>query len=701
MTLPNVAPSGLVNCGIHRLVERDRIQASDLFDSAFYLKTNPDVEAAGVDPLDHFLDHGAREGRNPHPLFDNLYYRTELQPSDNHINPLIHFITIGAFERRRPNWLFDPDFYFREYLDVMASGLNPLRHYILYGANEGRRTHPLFDTAYYRMRYPDVATSGMNPLVHFLTIGAAEGRSPCPLFDPKFYVRQCSTDPAALANPLRHFIETGAAAGLKPHPLFDTQFYRSRNTIPQGTDPLSYFLDQGATTFPNAFFDGAFYWRAYPDVAAQEINPLVHFVTQGAHEGRWPHPLFNPAAYLARYPDAADAHRNALEHFIASGEQTVAQRPVKQPKSSSRFKRRSLSPLSVVIPAQADSTSVVPMLQACRQYSVGCEVEFIVLGDRPPAGIQAIHNVRWEKAMGWAAAFNIGCSAAAHEVVLLLGDDLTPLDEHFFHVHASLHASNPDNSFAVQGNVFWPDGDHPGERWELAEVRCNESDAELVSRRFVNYRYFCSGNLSLKKSLVRDWTKHGFDRTQPAGMLDGIDLAYRLSTGDDPVRLFYDPSAAASHQRPCTLSQWLDREFNAGRSVQLLVDRFPAIADDFGWRPLVKEMSRHEPSDLALAPDYTVLIAGLKTWVRMLDSGRRLPSKTLQNVRVAIFELCRSAGFLSGYTAQDNSRAYRHILNRFTAQLRRTLHEDALGALSHFTELAAKANPTTSVAAHG
>jgi predicted nucleic acid-binding Zn-ribbon protein len=39
-----------------------------LFDPAWYLKNNPDVAAAGVDPIKHYLSHGAVEGRQPRPL---------------------------------------------------------------------------------------------------------------------------------------------------------------------------------------------------------------------------------------------------------------------------------------------------------------------------------------------------------------------------------------------------------------------------------------------------------------------------------------------------------------------------------------------------------------------------------------------------------------------------------------------------------
>ncbi len=41
------------------------ISKSGLFDTAFYLERNPDVAEAGVNPLVHYIEHGAAEGRSP------------------------------------------------------------------------------------------------------------------------------------------------------------------------------------------------------------------------------------------------------------------------------------------------------------------------------------------------------------------------------------------------------------------------------------------------------------------------------------------------------------------------------------------------------------------------------------------------------------------------------------------------------------
>ena len=80
------------------------ILQSGLFDQEYYLKHNPDVAQAGVDPLRHFLRHGGFEGRKPHPDFDTTYYLqnyTDVQESS--LNPLLHYLLYGNYEGRLPN----------------------------------------------------------------------------------------------------------------------------------------------------------------------------------------------------------------------------------------------------------------------------------------------------------------------------------------------------------------------------------------------------------------------------------------------------------------------------------------------------------------------------------------------------------------------------------------------------------------------
>ena len=41
------------------------IMKSGLFDAGFYLKSNPDIAAAAIDPLDHFFHYGLPGGQAP------------------------------------------------------------------------------------------------------------------------------------------------------------------------------------------------------------------------------------------------------------------------------------------------------------------------------------------------------------------------------------------------------------------------------------------------------------------------------------------------------------------------------------------------------------------------------------------------------------------------------------------------------------
>src|SRR5215470_3540077 len=117
------------------------IGASGLFDAAWYLENYPDVSARKVDPINHYVRHGAREGRDPNRLFNSNWYLAN--------NP-----------------------------DVVQAGLNPLAHFVTRGSAEGRSPSPLFDTKWYLEANPDVAAARINPLLHYLRHGAREGRRP-------------------------------------------------------------------------------------------------------------------------------------------------------------------------------------------------------------------------------------------------------------------------------------------------------------------------------------------------------------------------------------------------------------------------------------------------------------------------------------------------------------------------------------------
>lgn len=102
--------TGASNSSRKQLKKQAKIlQESGLFDDDWYLSTYPDVSASKINAVEHYLEYGAAEGRQPNTNFDG-------------------------------NW------YAKRYPDVAAAEINPLLHYILYGKAEGRAFNQANDT---------------------------------------------------------------------------------------------------------------------------------------------------------------------------------------------------------------------------------------------------------------------------------------------------------------------------------------------------------------------------------------------------------------------------------------------------------------------------------------------------------------------------------------------------------------------------
>ena len=68
---------------------------STLFDAEWYLEKNPEVKKTGMDPLQHYLRYGGREGRNPHPLFETKWYLSQAPELANiSVTPLEHYVSV-------------------------------------------------------------------------------------------------------------------------------------------------------------------------------------------------------------------------------------------------------------------------------------------------------------------------------------------------------------------------------------------------------------------------------------------------------------------------------------------------------------------------------------------------------------------------------------------------------------------------------
>ncbi|HWB52376.1 MAG TPA: glycosyltransferase family 9 protein [Stellaceae bacterium] len=69
----------------------------------------------------------------------------------------------------------------------------------------------------------------------------------------------------------------------------------------------------------SGLFDPAHYLAMYPDVAARNIDPLMHYLEEGARAGRSPHPDFDAAFYLAQCRAQGHKPENPLLHYLTVG----------------------------------------------------------------------------------------------------------------------------------------------------------------------------------------------------------------------------------------------------------------------------------------------------------------------------------------------------------------------------------------------
>jgi hypothetical protein len=324
-----------------------------LFDAAYYLSQNPDVAAAGANPLLHFEQYGWREGRDPSLLFSLAKYLAANPDVESAgTDPLVHYLQYGQNEGRAAfltggaaaaDPLVSPAFYDRQLgATIIPAGLAGQQQAAFsYGASgwqRGLNPDALFDTGYYLAQNPDVRAAGLNPLTHFEQYGWHEGRDPSLLFSTVKYLAANPDVQAAGLDPLQQYLQSGQGAGrmaflsgntAAADPLIDAMYYDRQlgaTLIPIGIAAqqqaaAAYDLSgwrQGLN--PDAFFDTNYYLNHNPDVAAAHLDPVKHYEQYGWHEGRDPSNQFSVSKYLASYSDVRAAGLEPLAHFLVYGQ---------------------------------------------------------------------------------------------------------------------------------------------------------------------------------------------------------------------------------------------------------------------------------------------------------------------------------------------------------------------------------------------
>ncbi len=322
------------------------IRQSGLLDVAYY-RAAYRLTDAGTDPVEHYCQSGWRQNFNPNPLFNTAWYlQANAEVERAKLNPLFHYIKYGEYEGRRPSAMFDPVVYRRTH--EVPPFVSSLGHYLLHRAwqpapgnsvsaaidqrlsDEQLATDmDLFDISYYLASYADIRESSLDPAMHFMSYGWREGRRPNPYFDPTWYAKTYLAERAE--NPLLHYIISGERAGNRPIVYFDPGWYRQTYGLGPDDSPLRHYLRNRRSRrySPFRLFDVDWYLARYGAQVGLNRDPFAHYLRVGILQNIDPGPAF-------------DAERYRRAHME---QDTPAARPAAGAEILEKLRREHLHPL--------------------------------------------------------------------------------------------------------------------------------------------------------------------------------------------------------------------------------------------------------------------------------------------------------------------------------------------------------------------
>ncbi len=140
--------------------------------------------------------------------------------------------------------------------------------------------------------------------MHFLEVGALEGRRPSIEFDPRGYLMLNEDVRNAGIEPLRHYVERG---------MFENR------AMPSSRFDRARLMEARERIAASGLFDAEFYLSANPVAHSQRVDPILHYLLEGAATYQDPSPTFCTVAYAMQNPEVIDAREPALLHYLRRG----------------------------------------------------------------------------------------------------------------------------------------------------------------------------------------------------------------------------------------------------------------------------------------------------------------------------------------------------------------------------------------------
>jgi glycosyltransferase involved in cell wall biosynthesis len=354
----------------------------DDFDGACYLTLNPDVDAVGADPAEHYYYHGRHEGRRYAPPSAAATDADAAATEAATVADAAATEAAAAAAAVRLAELpadFSGAVYLQLHPDLARAGVDPADHFLAFGRHEGRpyrlpqaadrsaELPPGFDAALYLELNPDLGRAGSDPVEHYLSHGRSEGRRFAPVETP-------AADPSAAA--------AAAAAALAAR-------------LPPG-------------------FDGALYRRLHPDLSDSAVDPAAHYLSHGQQEGR----IYSFPAMELVGSDGWDAQRATV--MVVSHEASRTGAPVLSLNLVQVLRRR-YNVIAVLLGGGAlydafvDSGAIVVNVPGARANGVLAEYLVDQLSQRYPLKFALVNSIESRVMLAPLAAAFVPVLSLVHE----------------------------------------------------------------------------------------------------------------------------------------------------------------------------------------------------------------------------------------------------------------------------------------------
>jgi glycosyltransferase involved in cell wall biosynthesis len=261
---------------------------------------------------------------------------------------------------------------------------------------------------------------------------------------------------------------------------------------------------------------------------------------------------------------------------------------------------------------------------------------------------------------------NRAAASAKGQVLIFAADDIRPLSSSWIEDHINLHIRQPSSEFAVLGKMTWPSSDALPTNFVMATVQGRGGEqfgfADLQANTYLDWRFFYTSNLSVKKSIVHDWTKDGFSLEFTGYGFEDIEFAYRMH-GRNNLRLFYSSIPIALHFQKISVLEFCNRQRSAGSMAVEFVQLHPEL--EHFLTPKAHNIG--DPKNISII---LRLIDGLQAYVEWLEiTGYLGTEEWHRDLLHSLFGVYFRLGIIEKYTIDDSSI----LSNELEGLLRTTL----------------------------